>query len=376
MVIAGWIGIAVLVAVISFCVLAAVLQYLDNKKTKEHVLNYFIKNKHKSSLYLLHNNIPVIDYNSTKVMPLASTAKLIIVIEYAKQVSQGVLKPDTLINVADIEKFYIPGTDGGAHSNWKYDLKEQLEKSNNQVTLNEIARGMIHYSSNACTEYLFDLLGGDSVNRNLQELSLTQHTQLFPKTSSVLISTYIKEKEKVGIKEAIKRMQEMDQSEYIALAYQLRNQLKSEDDRSAITRLNTKEAFRRDIQQIESNRLPSGTTREYASLMNKINSESYFPPQIQKILNEIIDRKPNEKSEFRKLGFKGGTTAFVVTSAMYGTKKNGDTLALAAFINDAPSGTETQWLKNKFDDFLVSLFKDEDFRNKVIHKLGETSDKA
>ncbi|GGI45684.1 D-alanyl-D-alanine carboxypeptidase [Paenibacillus marchantiophytorum] len=366
-----WTVLAVCLLIIAFFALAAILQYSDNKKTAQHVLTYFAKNRVYSSLYILHNDQPVLEYNSDKVMPLASTVKLILAVEYANQAAHGLIDPETLVSLNDVERYYIPGTDGGAHSSWKYDLKDYLE-ADNELTLDEIARGMIQFSSNACTEYIFELLGGDRINASLSELGMLNHTSIFPISSAMLVSMYVHDKEGLQGKRLIKRMLEMSQEEYISYAYILHNILKNESDSATIKTLNRKEGFKRSIQKLESERLPSGTTKEYASLMNKINSATYFPPDVQKILDRLVGKQPSAKSQYTRIGFKGGTTLFVVTSAMYGCKKNGETLEIAAFLNDS-TGTENLWLRNKFDDFLATMMRDDEFRNKVIEKLASNA---
>ncbi|MCP3774919.1 class A beta-lactamase-related serine hydrolase [Paenibacillus sp. MZ04-78.2] len=363
-----WIIVAIFLLVVAFFALAAVLQYVDSKKTAQHVLDYFVKNRDSSSICLLHNNEPLLEYHADRVMPLASTVKLILVIEYANQAAQGLVDPEARVHLNDVERYYIPGSDGGGHSSWKYDLKEKLE-AGHELTLDEVARGMLQFSSNACTEYIFELLGGDRINASLGELGMEHHTSIFPLSSAMLTSMYVKDKEGLSGKNLIRRMREMSQEEYISLAYEMHNSLKQESDAATIQKLNRKEGYKRSLQKLESERLPGGTTKEYASLMNKINSGTYFSPDAQVILDRLVGRPPSETSQYRKIGFKGGTTIYVVTAAMYGCKKNGETLELAAFVNDS-KGTENAWLKNKIDEFLVAIMKDDDFRNKVIKKLS------
>ena len=59
------------------------------------------------------------------------------------------------------------------------------------VSLEEVAKGMVKFSSNASTEYLMEVLGLDNINRNLQSLALPAHQPLFPIVSSLYIPGYL-----------------------------------------------------------------------------------------------------------------------------------------------------------------------------------------
>ncbi|HET7117201.1 MAG TPA: hypothetical protein VFI29_11960, partial [Hanamia sp.] len=53
----------------------------------DSLLHFIQQNKYKSSLYLKKNDSVIARLNQNKMMPLASTAKIIIAIEFAKQAS-------------------------------------------------------------------------------------------------------------------------------------------------------------------------------------------------------------------------------------------------------------------------------------------------
>ena len=51
-------------------------------------------------------------------MPLASTVKIIMAIEFAKQASHNVFNENERIPLSELDKYYIPNTDGDAHPGW------------------------------------------------------------------------------------------------------------------------------------------------------------------------------------------------------------------------------------------------------------------
>src|SRR5699024_7079527 len=115
------------------------------------LLNYFEKNKDKLSITLKEDGQDTVALNSEKKFPLASTLKIIIAYNFVKSVTYNKISINDNVELSKVDKFYIPNTDGGAHPNWKKSLNSSTEAS-----LLEIAKGMMQFSSNACTDYLIN----------------------------------------------------------------------------------------------------------------------------------------------------------------------------------------------------------------------------
>ena len=63
-------------------------------------------NKAKASLYITNNDTVIAKLNQDKVMPLASTVKIMVAIEFAKQASAGVINEDSYVALAELNKYY------------------------------------------------------------------------------------------------------------------------------------------------------------------------------------------------------------------------------------------------------------------------------
>jgi D-alanyl-D-alanine carboxypeptidase len=63
-------------------------------------------------------------------------------------------------------------------------------------------------------------------------------------------------------------------------------------------------------------------------------------------------------------GAKGGSTAFVLTKALYATDKKGDKTEMAYFFNDL-SIIENTRLQMSMNEFEVKILSNNDFREKV-----------
>jgi len=187
-----------------------------NKDNPDYVLQFLKENKDNEqvSLAIHYNQQNWVEMNTKKPLPLASTVKIIVAIEYAQQAAEGRINSQQLVSLEDLQTFYIPKTDGGAHEAWLKQLKQDNKIENNFVSLNEVANGMIAYSSNANTEFLMELLGLENINKVLEQLNLMDHEPLYPIVSSLYIPTQFMKEKGLTKKETLTAMKAMDMTEY------------------------------------------------------------------------------------------------------------------------------------------------------------------
>ncbi|MFH4258814.1 hypothetical protein WAJ21_20580, partial [Acinetobacter baumannii] len=85
--------------------------------------------------------------------------KLIVALEYTKQVTEGKIDSSSFVSINDVNRYYVPNTDGGAQDRWQKYLEKTGKITEGAVSLEEVAKGMVKFSSNANAEYLMELLG-------------------------------------------------------------------------------------------------------------------------------------------------------------------------------------------------------------------------
>ena len=153
----------------------------------DSLLNFLKQNPSRSSLFLAKNDTVIARLNEDKLMPLASTVKIIIALEFAKQASHNLIHENSLVPLSELAKYYIPNTDGNAHPNWINYEKKKGNIINDSVRLIDVAKGMMMFSSNANAEYLMDLLGIDDINSNLRMLGLKNHTPIYFFPASIFL---------------------------------------------------------------------------------------------------------------------------------------------------------------------------------------------
>lgn len=342
----------------------------DGHKVDSDYFIQFIKEHSASkqvSLFIRHNGQEWVAVNPNEKLPLASTVKIIIAIEYARQAAEGIIDPEQQVKISELDTFYIEKTDGGAHEAW---LKQLPNKDT--VTIREIAEGMIAFSSNANTDYLIHLLGLENINNLLKDLSLTSHDPLYPFVSALYIPVHLIEAEHLTKSEALTMLRSMDSAEYRKLALDIHHQwldnpLTDQDKQLAIRYSDMK------FQQIWSDRLPAASTEDYVSLLSKLNSKTYFDERIHHYLDPVMEQlmqHPKNRESFVHAGRKGGSTAFVLTNAIYATDHDGNTTELAFFANQL-SRYEQRKLAENMNLFQLNILKDSRFREKVREELAD-----
>ena len=332
------------------------------KPDENLVLNFIKENPERTAIKLVRNDSLIAERNPDKLMPLASTVKIILAIEYAIQSSQNKINPKEEISIDELSKFYIQNTDGGAHPNWLKSVKDEI--NDNQISISEIAKGMIRFSSNANTEWLGNRLGIENINNRIDSLEIKNHTKFYNIVSALFV---IKEKfPELKGKELENRLKSISLKDYIETT----NRIHSKLLKDTIYKKNIGD-LGMNIQRIWSDKLPKSTVSEYVGIMKKINSKNYFDPKTQKYLDEVMEglmENPANRKWLKHAGMKGGSTAFVLTKASYATDKKGNTTELAYFFNDLGVIENTR-LQGSLNEFELKILTNKEFIDKIKTEL-------
>ena len=333
----------------------------SNLSGADSLLNFIKLNRTRSSIFLVKDNALVGKLNEDKLMPLASTEKIIVAVEFAKQSGHKIFNDEGYVALTELDKYYIPNTDNDAHLKWLKYEKQKGNIKNDSIKLLDVARGMTMFNSNANTEFLMDTLGFDNVKSNLPIFGLTKHTALYPVVSVLFLYQNPK-----GIKESeiLKYLKKLSEEQYAKLTMFIHSQLKYNPS--------FKKTFRpRDLtlnmQKLMNARLPVSTTREYVQIVKILNDRKYFGDNSYGVLAEILETIMEDPANNKWLlhgGQKGGYTLFALTRALYASFKDGTTIEMAYFFNDL-TGAENYKLQGWEDDFNFRVLKDGEFRKKI-----------
>lgn len=343
----------IIILVLFFLIGGGILQYFKSSANK--VLKFIQANPNKLAIKCIRNGTVLVEKNPNQMMPLASTMKIIIAIEYAEQAANDQINPNEIVSNEQLECFFIKNSDGGAHQQWLNSLTP-----NHPITIHEVAKGMMIYSSNAGTEWLMARLGLRKINKRLQRLGLKNHTPIYYLVSSLFIG-----KEKFPTLKGMslaRKLKALSDKDYAAATLPIHQKLLNESS------YKQKEGdLSMPVQKAWSNKLPSSTVNTYTELMQKINSKNYFSPKVHYYLDELLEslmNTPANQKWLKHSGIKGGSTPFVLTQALYATDKEDNTTELVYFFNDL-NLLENMRLEKSLNDFNLNILKNQAFRDKL-----------
>ena len=327
----------------------------------DSLLNFIKANPKRSSLYLVQNDTMLAHLNENVIMPLASTVKILVAVEFAKQAANKVFNENEMVPLKELDKYYLPNTDGGAHPNWIAYEQRLGHIKNDSVALINVARGMIIFSSNANTEYLMDLVGLDNITNNNELLGIKRHTRIYPIVASLFMYQNPKKKSEDYILRGINSLSE---EQYCRYAYDMHKALKYD------TVLKSKfrpQDLTMKMQKAWSDRLPASTTKDYVNVCKILNNRKYFDSGTYVILAKVLEtlmENPANRQWLLHAGTKGGSTAWVLTKAIYAKTKKNTRIEMAYFFNNL-STKENEMLQGWMNSFELNVLSNANFRKKV-----------
>jgi D-alanyl-D-alanine carboxypeptidase len=339
---------------------------LYSQSAADSLLNFILKNKDRSSLYMLKNDYEFAKLNEDKLMPLAGTANIMVAVEFAKQAAYNVFGFNALVPLKEINKFYLPNTDDGAYRNWiKYETRVGHIK-NDSVKLIDVARGMVMYGSTANAEYLMELLGFNNIKNDIRMFGLKQHTLLYPMPSSLFLYQNPK---KLQEDKVLKEIQALKDEDYYKAVFAIHRELNM--DSGYLQKFRPQDLSIK-MQKAWSERLTASTAKEYAKVCRLLNSRIILNDKSYAVLGKLLEtvmESPSARAWLKHAGMIGGTTISVFTRSIYATLKDGTKIELAYFFNDL-TGRENVRLQSWMNDFESRILKDDNFRKKLADEIS------
>lgn len=333
----------------------------------DYVLDHLKDHPETTSLYLAENGEELITYQSDVVRPLASTVKILIAVEYAMQVDEGILDKHSYVSLDELKKFYYKGSDGNAHEAWLKTMKDEGKIVNNEVTLHDVAKGMITYSSNANTDYLIHIVGIDSINERAKSLRLTEQEKVYPIVSALLIPDYFKQDE-WDKDRLIEEIENMPMETYRELAMDLSRQMRNGEIN--IEKLTFDMPL--DLQKVWSDRFIGASANDYGTLLAAI-SNNELPTVANQTVRDLLEwpmeiNKENQE-RFAHLGAKGGSTASILNDAMYAEDHDGNRIEIVLLTNDL-NILQQMLLSHNLNSFESKLLDKAAYRQKAQKELS------
>ncbi len=290
------------------------LDFIDANRSRVSLVAY--RPDDPDSAILLNPDVP---------RALASTIKILVLAGYAEAVDEGRWSPDERVPLADVEAFYLPGTDGGAHDRAVAVYRERgwLDASD-AVSLRDVVWAMTRVSDNAATDYVLHRLGRERAEGLPARLDLAGSDAPLP-LSGVFLS-----------------WAEAVDEPLVDTAWALSDRLRGDPEFRTVRQENpiTGEVTLREQARLGVVHSPRGTARDYARLMERVQRGDLVSAAASATMREFLEwPMENEpiRRQFTSFGTKGGSLTGVLTEAAYAVPRDAASGGVAAlFFEDLP----------------------------------------
>lgn len=303
-----------------------------------------------------------LNINENVDFPIASITQVIIALDYSKQAAAGKIDPNKTVSVKELERFYVPKTDGNAHMNWLTSLNNPLE-----VTLKQVAEGMVANSSNANTDYLINVLGVDSINDTLAELEFNSHDNIIPITPQLYLPVKLIA-EGMSKGEAFNHIESLERKNYekeVLLAFNEWCETPPTDATKAEIYSLMSMAF----QKLWTSKLAKSNTRDYAKLMARLNRETFYSKEVYAHFTPLMLYKVRIDPEIKYYAQKAGSTAYAITLVSY-SETNSNHIELVYMLDNLNTMEQTK-IRGTVERFQTEFMVEPDFRKKVREVLTD-----
>ncbi len=301
-------------------------------------------------------------YQADTLRPLGTLSNLLLAIEYARQVNQGILNPDTRIKISDIDRYNLPKIYSTYHTEAINELKHSGKITNGTISTDELVRIALQTNDLSASDYLYFLLGVNNVNDIPARLHLK--TIEAPLPWSGLEIAWKPSLYHQTAKQRYNVLENMPEKEYRKLAVSNAQKLISNND-----------FFQKMQKSFENNGLgmlftqekkfykltPKGTPRELAALLGKVVDDSLLSPAISSHVKNLLEQDvsgPMMKQLFSKYGGTFDSRMGLLNGADFGIAKRRTGMRIqVAFFDDLPVAV---WFQ------MSSNFMNEEFQQKLI----------
>jgi hypothetical protein len=302
-------------------------------------------------------------HNADVPMPLASVAKIINLIAYAEGTTDGRFNTADWIPLAEMEHYYLPGTDLGSHRQGLQDLESRnlIAFDPPVMPLEEIPWLMMRFSSNAASDYLHMTIGQQTIEETAVALNLTSQTAPCPFIGQFLAMS---NHERPGSDQQAIEGYLADPALYGSEVIRL-TELYANDETFRQDEINLRgQSPSLPVQSFFSENLNAkGSANEYADLMARIFdnglSSAFVNILVRRNLEWPMIFEANQEL-FTAVGYKNGAFPGILTTTYYAQRReDGGRVVVALFYRELPNFLYRDWRRNlPHDEFARWLLSD------------------
>lgn len=334
---------------------------LGGLKTADGFLRYIREHRTDVALVFYSANEVAAErdifHNAGEPMPLASTMKVLVLAAYAREVVAGRLDPEEQVSVRDWQRYYLPGTDGGAHAEALKRLGlstggiGDAKRAPETVTFDEVVRAMIRESDNAATDHVLDRVGTEAMNAIIENAGMRDHDTI---TSLLGEDLCISNHENPTLTdERLMSLLSLSPEEYRRTTEEMARKYLDTPWGEAERRFRSSgaPALKRRNDTVAYQRLtPKGTAGDYARIMADVVTGEFISLEVSEIMCSHLEwpmQEPANRERFYAFGAKGGSLPGVLTEAWYLMPRfggfAGKTRVVALFVRGMPLSA---WLRS------------------------------
>lgn len=279
-------------------------------------------------------------YNPDELSTLGAMGNLFLLIEYERQIENGLLEPDALVDLEEIEKYLLPQINQNAHEG----AMEYLTAEEVPVTNDNAMRAMLEYNSLALSDYFWFKLGEDNLRALMDSLNLETTEMPVPFSGYYsVIAPHISPTVSADARENLDYFTEMSRdsmfAEMIETAYTFINDAQQnamrkqfiEDERLAMSFIEERDALQL---------LPHTTAREITGLLTQLLNNEIINEEVSTgVKNKLrwpMDSEPIKRS-FSDYGAIYDNRMGMLSGIDFGTSiYDGHTSVQAVFFDDLP----------------------------------------
>ena len=279
-------------------------------------------------------------YNPDELSTLGAMGNLFLLIEYERQIENGLLEPDALVDLEEIEKYLLPQINQNAHEG----AMEYLTAEEVPVTNDNAMRAMLEYNSLALSDYFWFKLGEDNLRALMDSLNLETTEMPVPFSGYYsVIAPHISPTVSADARENLDYFTEMSRdsmfAEMIETAYTFINDAQQNAMRKQFIddeRLGMSFIEERDALQL----LPHTTAREITGLLAQLLNNEIINEEVSTgVKNKLrwpMDSEPIKRS-FSDYGAIYDSRMGMLSGIDFGTSiYDGHTSVQAVFFDDLP----------------------------------------
>ena len=279
-------------------------------------------------------------YNPDELSTLGAMGNLFLLIEYERQIENGLLEPDALVDLEEIEKYLLPQINQNAHEG----AMEYLTAEEVPVTNDNAMRAMLEYNSLALSDYFWFKLGENNLRALMDSLNLETTEMPVPFSGYYsVIAPHISPTVSADARENLDYFTEMSRdsmfAEMIETAYTFINDAQQnamrkqfiEDERLAMSFIEERDALQL---------LPHTTAREITGLLAQLLNNEIINEEVSTgVKNKLrwpMDSEPIKRS-FSDYGAIYDNRMGMLSGIDFGTSiYDGHTSVQAVFFDDLP----------------------------------------